>query len=133
MPWIVARIKWIMIVSGVLTASMIYTAIAPEAAQTSTFGEALSGPLANVIVRSWGALIALVGAMLVYGAFNAEGRRLVLIVASVSKAVFVLLVLSEGSRYLFQQAGIAVAVDSVMVALFVWYLLSVRSAGPGSV
>jgi len=39
MTWIVANIKWIMIVSGVLTATMIYAAIAPEAALRSTFGE----------------------------------------------------------------------------------------------
>ena len=36
MPWIVAIVQWIMIVSGVLTATMIYAAIAPEAALPST-------------------------------------------------------------------------------------------------
>jgi hypothetical protein len=32
-------------------------AIAPEAALTSTFRESLTGPLPNIIVRSWGVLI----------------------------------------------------------------------------
>ena len=34
------------------------------------------------------------------------------------------LVLAQGSRYLGEQAGIAVAVDGVMVLLFALYLLS---------
>ncbi len=31
MKWIVARIKWIMLVSGILTMTMLYGAIAPHA------------------------------------------------------------------------------------------------------
>jgi len=31
-------------------------------------------------------------------------------------------------RYLGHQAGIAIAIDSVMVVLFGWYLLAVRGA-----
>ena len=98
MTWIVANIRWIMIVSGALTATMIYTAIAPEAALQSTFGETLNGPLAQIVVRNWGALIALVGAMLIYGAFDPPGRPLILIIAGVSKAIFIALVLSQGRR-----------------------------------
>jgi len=126
MAWIVANIRWIMIVSGGSTATMIYAAIAPEAALQSTFGETLNGPLAQLVVRNWGALIALVGAMLIYGAFDPPGRPLILIVAGVSKAIFIALVLSQGARYLSHQAGIAVAVDLVMIALFAWYLLAAR-------
>lgn len=127
MTWIVANIKWIMIVSGVLTATMIYAAFAPEAALRSTFGETLNGPLAQVVVRNWGALIALVGAMLIYGAFHPAGRLLILIVAGVSKAIFIALVLSQGGRYLGHQAGLAVAIDLVMITLFAWYLLAARA------
>ena len=112
MAWIIANIQWIMILSGVLTATMIYAAIARDAALRSTFGESLNGPLAHIIVRNWGALIALVGAMLIYGAFDPPGRSLILIVAGVSKAVFIALVLSHGKRYLSRQAGLAVAIDS---------------------
>src|SRR6266545_2140013 len=56
MTRIIANIRWIMIVSGVLTATMIYAAIATEAALQSTFGETLDGPLARIVVRNWGAL-----------------------------------------------------------------------------
>jgi hypothetical protein len=123
MQWIVTNIKWIMVVSGLLTSTMVYPAIAPEAALESTFGETLDGPLGNIIVRNWGALIAMVGGMLIYGGFRPAVRGLVLVVAAASKAIFIVLVLSEGTRYLSQQAGIAVAFDSAMILLFSVYLL----------
>ena len=125
--WIVHYMRWIMLVSGVLTATMVQAAIAPDAALQSNFGETVSGPLAHLVVRNWGALIGLVGGMLIYGAFNPLQRSLVLIVASASKVIFIALVLSEGARYLSHQAGVAVAIDSVMVVLFGWYLLAARS------
>ena len=124
MHWIVAKIKWILFVSGVLTATTIYAAIAPEAALQSTFGETLNEPLAKLVVRNWGALITLVGGMLIYAAFRPPVRSLVVTVAGASKAVFIALILSQGTRYFTHQAGIAVVVDSVMVVLFAWYLVA---------
>jgi hypothetical protein len=53
-----------------------------------------AGPLAEIVVRSWGALIALVGAMLMYGAFQPMARPLILAVASLSKLTFIALVSS---------------------------------------
>jgi hypothetical protein len=126
--WIVHQMRWIMMVSGVLTATMIQAAIAPDAALESNFGETVSGPLAYLVVRNWSALIALIGAMLIYGAFNPIHRPLVLVVAGLSKLTFIGLVLSEGTRYLGYQAGMAIAIDSVMVLLFAWYLIKMRSA-----
>lgn len=126
MTWIIRNIRWIMIVSGVLTASMIKAAIAPETALSSMFGETLTGPVAEIVVRNWGALIALIGVMLIYGAFDPPGRPFILIVAGASTAIFILLVLSQGSRYLSYEAGIAVAVDALIIVLYVWYLLAFR-------
>ena len=130
MPWIVTHIRSIMIVSGLLTMTMIYAAIAPQAALQSTFGETVSGPVADIVIRNWGALIALIGAMLIYGAFNRPERLLILIVAGASKAVFITLVLAHGGRYL-GKAGIPVAVDLVMIALFAWYVAAARSGAGG--
>ena len=121
-------IKWVMLISGALTCTMVSAAIAPQAMLRSTFGESLEGALADLVVRNWGALIFLVGAMLIYGAFNAAVRPLVLLVAAASKVVFIALVLSNGSRYLQTQAGISIAVDSVMVLIFLAYLLTRRPA-----
>jgi hypothetical protein len=122
MTWIASHIKWIMLVSGALTSTMIYAAIAPHDSLVSMFGEALDGPIAEIVVRNWGALIALVGAMLIYGAFNPPVRAPVVAVAGLSKIVFIALVLTFGSQYLGGQVGVSVAVDSIMVVLFVLYL-----------
>ena len=126
MRWITAQIKWIMIVAGALTCTMVYAAIAPQAALLSTFGEALKGPVAEIVVRNWGALITLIGAMLIYAGFHPQSRRLILVVAGVSKVVFILLILSFGPQFL-PRAGTAVVVDTVMIVLFAIYLLSTRN------
>jgi hypothetical protein len=131
MRWVVANIHRIMILSGLLTMTMIYAVLAPDAALRSTFGESVSGPVADIVVRNWGALIALVGATLIYGARKPAVRPLALTVASASKAIFIALVLSHGGRFLGYQAGIAVFVDALWVMVFMSYLLAVRRAPIG--
>ena len=126
MSFIVDKIKWIMLVSGALTCTMIFAAIAPQAALQGTFGETLTGPLAEIVVRNWGVLITVVGAMLIYGAYRPESRPLVLTVAVATKLVFIALVLAQGSRILGQQAAIAIAIDAVWIVLFACYLVAVR-------
>ena len=120
------HIKWIMLVSGALTCTMVYAFIAPQAALRSTFGTPLEGPVANVVVRNWGALITLVGGMLIYGAFHPNVRSFALVVATASKIVFIALVLAQGSRFLSYQAGTAVLIDGIWVVIFVWYLMTSR-------
>jgi hypothetical protein len=119
---LVAQFQWVMLVSGLLTLTMLYAAVAPRAALQATFGETLEGPLAEMIVRNWGALIGLVGAMLVWGAFQPEQRPLILVVAAASKLVFVGLVVSHPPYR--RKAMVPVAVDLVMIALFAAYLLA---------
>src|SRR5262245_10880119 len=126
MNWVIIKIKWIMLVSGALTCTMLYAAIAPQAALQSTFGETLEGPVAEIVVRSWGALIALVGAMLIYGAFDPAARTLVLVVAGLSKVIYIALVLVHGRVFLGGQAGVSIAIDLVMVVLFTGYLAAVH-------
>jgi len=130
MPWIVANIHRIMIVSGVLTITMIYAAIAPDAALRSTFGESIDGPVADVVVRNWSALITMVGGMLIYAARKPAVRPMALTVAGASKAIFIALVLSHGARFLDYQAGIAVVVDFVWVVVFATYFFAVRTHQP---
>ena len=81
MGFVARHIKWIMLVSGALTCTMVHAAIAPQAALRYTFGETLEGPLAEIVVRNWGVLITLVGAMLMYGAINPQVRTFVLAIA----------------------------------------------------
>src|SRR5205814_1173476 len=105
-------------------------AIAPDAALRSAFGQGPDGPLAELIVRNWGVLVGLVGLMLIYGAFVPPARRLVLSVAAVSKAAFVILLLTAGHDFLGQRIGLALWVDGLQALLFVAYLLSTRHLAP---
>lgn len=129
MSWIVRNIHRIMLVSGALTFTVVYAFVAPDAALRATFGESIGGPVAEVVVRNWGALVGLMGLMLVYGARRPEVRPLVLIVAGTSKAIFAALVLSHGGRFLSHQAGIAVAIDLMWVGVFAAYLVASRRVG----
>ena len=126
MSGLAAHMKPVMLVSGALTCTMLYAVVAPEAAQRQMFGESLGGPLADVIVRNWAALIVIGGAMLIYGAFHPPSRPPILMMTALGKAAFIGLVLAQGGRYLSQQAVVAVVCDSVMVVLFVAYLAGIR-------
>jgi hypothetical protein len=124
----VSTFKWVMVVAGVLTCTMFYAAVDPIASQRSNFGEALEGPLAEILVRNWGVLVGLVGLLLVYGAFSEANRRLALVVASASKLAFITLVLVYGQEFLQYQVGTALIVDSVMILLFAAYLVATFKA-----
>jgi hypothetical protein len=123
MFWITRHIKGIMLLSGALTCTMFVAALAPQAALDGQFGSSLQGPVAEVVVRSWGTLITLIGAMLIYGAYRPAQRTLVLVVAGSSKLVFVGLVLAQGSTLLQHQAALAVIADSLFVLLYATYFV----------
>lgn len=116
-------IKWLMLICGLLTCTMFYAVIAPQWAMQSYFGQTLEGPLTELIVRNWGALIGLMGVLLIYGALQEQARTIALLVAGTSKAIFIGLVFSVGQPFLQFQVGISAAVDTVMVVLFAAYLL----------
>jgi hypothetical protein len=119
-------IKWIMIISGAITCSMIFAVIAPEAALMNTFGASISGPLAEIVVRSWGVLITLTGLMLIYGAYRTQHRSLVLIISTVSKLAFVALILLYGTAYM-DKAMPTLLFDGLLGLIFVIYLLGSRT------
>ena len=120
------HIRGLMLVAGALTCTMLYAALFPAAALQSTFGETISGPAAEMVVRNWGVLIFLMGALLVRGAFDPAVRHVALLAAGTSKAAFIALVLTSGPDFLSHGAAVPVVVDSVMVALFAAYLVSER-------
>ena len=111
--------KYIMLVSGGLTCTMIYVLVLPQAALMSMFGQSLSsGMLAEIVVRSWGALITLIGAMLIYGALHPVHRPLILWVAGASKLIFVILLALFGSQFL-PKTITPILIDSLAVVLFI--------------
>jgi hypothetical protein len=115
--------KWFMLVTGVLTCSMFYATVAPQAALQQTFGETTSGPVADVVVRNWGALIGLVGVGLIYGALDRAARRFALLLGAVSKAIFIAIVLIYGRAFLSRGAGVAIVVDAICVVVFAVFLM----------
>jgi hypothetical protein len=105
---------------------MFYAVLAPEAVLRSNFGQSMEGPVAQIVVRNWGALIGMMGLLLIYGAFHEPARRIALLIAGASKIVFIVLVLSLGQQFLQFQVGVSVMVDSIMVVLFATYLIRDR-------
>lgn len=126
MSWIERNIKWIMLIAGVFTLGMLYAFFAPFAALQTLFGQSLEGPVANMVVRNWGGLIALVGALLVYGAYRPALRRFILIITGISKVVFIALVICGGTLFLGHLIAIAALVDVVILLLFAAYLAATR-------
>ena len=118
MQIIARQTKPIMLVAGGLTLTMIYGVFAPQAAMQGMFGDTLSGPLAEIIVRNWAALVTIGGAMLIWGAMHPPVQGLVLTAVGGSKLIFIVLVLVYGRAYLTGQAGAIIALDAVWVALF---------------
>lgn len=125
MNYIVRHFKWVMFASGLITFTTFYGLFAPQVILESMFGASFSGPLENVIVRSWSGLIGLMGAVLIYGAFNETHRVFSISVVACSKAIFVSLVFLYGQDFLGSVAP-AIAMDCVVVVLAGIYLTAVR-------
>jgi hypothetical protein len=131
MNLIVSNIQWIMLVAGVLTLTMLQAVFAPKAALKGLFGEALEGPVANIIVRNWGFLIALTAAFVIYAAFHPPLRAPALILSGAGKLCFVALVFAQGARYAKRQAFVAASIDLFWVVVFALYLVAAQEP-PGA-
>jgi hypothetical protein len=126
MAWLVDNMQWVLLACGLLTVSMIQAVFAPRATMRAYFGETAESPASMLIARNWGALIAGGGLLLIYVAFYPAARSVALIFVGAGKLMFIALVLSKGQAFLKKQAGLAVVLDSVMVALFAAYLLAAQ-------
>ena len=123
MSWTERNIRRIMLLAGLFTLGMLYAALAPFAALRTLFGASLEGPVANMVVRNWGALIALIGTMIVYGAYRPAVRRFVLVTTGISKVAFIALVIGGGTQFIGHPIAVAALVDIVIVLLFAIYLV----------
>jgi hypothetical protein len=118
MKWIAAQTKWIMLISGILTTTILLYVIAPNYAAKSGFGQTLDGPLADLMARSWGMMVGLFGVMLIYAAFKPPLQRFVLTIVALGKGGFVVLLLTVGKVFLDQQMGMAVYADGLETLLY---------------
>ena len=139
MNFIINNIKWIMLLSGVLTMTMFYGLFAPQAALESMFGTSFNGTLENIVIRSWSALVGLIGIILIYGFFSQKNRVLLISIAAFSKLIFLTLVLLYGQEFLGKTAP-AIVMDSVVIiwstvylfAVFMQRKISIVNAQPGN-
>ena len=114
-----------MFIAGLLTCSMIFAVFAPQTTLLNMFGEALTEPLAQVVVRSWGFLIFLMGSLLIYGAFKPVYQNLCLVIVSLSKAAFIAILLIFGSQYI-ETSAVTLILDAILITLFAYYLVKVK-------
>ena len=120
------NIKWLIITAGLLTCTMVSAVFAPQATLIGIFGDALTQPLAQVVVRSWGFLIFLMGILLIYCSYNPVKRKLILAVVSISKIVFVTLVVIFGTQYI-SKSILTLILDSIFSLIFIYYIATVKS------
>lgn len=123
MNFIIKNTKWVMLASGILTFTMFYGMFAPQAALESMFGASFDGTLANIIIRSWSALVGLIGVILIYGFFSLHNRLFALSVAALSKVIFVSLIVLYGQEFLGKVAP-AIAIDCVVIIVSGLYLFA---------
>jgi hypothetical protein len=112
-----------MLLFGALTFTMIYGLIAPQAALESMFGASFDGILETIIVRSWSALVGLMGAALIYGAYSEKNRIFSSAIVALSKVVFVSLILLYGQEFI-AKVGMAIIMDCIFIILSGFYLIA---------
>lgn len=123
MAILIDNMQWVLLVCGLLTLSMAQAIFAPRATMRAYFGEAPDSPAVDLLMRNWGMLVAAGGGLLVYAAFTPEARPLTLVFVGAGKLMFIVLVLMAGGAVLKKQAGLAIVIDAIMIALFAAYLL----------
>jgi hypothetical protein len=122
MDFIARNAKWVMLISGGLTATMFYGLFAPQAALESMFGVSFDGALESIVIRSWSALIGLMGVILIYGFYNEAVRKAAFAIAALGKLIFVVLVLLFGQQFL-AAALPAIVMDLIVIFVAAIYIL----------
>ena len=124
MAFFIDHFFWVLIVSGLLTLSMMTTALNPGSGFKIFFGTDMPDhPAVALVVRNWAALIAAGGVLLIYAAFDPSVRPAVLSFIGFGKAIFAALVFAGGAGFRGTQAFLAAILDSIMVVLFALYLI----------
>lgn len=123
---IVNNIKWIMLFVGAFTCTTLFAVIDPQNALINLFGSNLTEPLADLVVRSWGFLVFIMGTLLIYGAFSANSRMLCVITVGISKLGFLFLILIFGTDYI-DTLWITVAFDAMSVLILAIYVFSYKT------
>lgn len=115
------HIDIILMVTGALTAVALLQFIAPVFMLRMIYGEVPKDLPSLALVRHWGLLIFLVGALLIYGAFHPAVRDPAVVVAAIEKIALGVGVLGTALRHRPVAAAIAVG-DSIIALVYLLYL-----------
>jgi len=115
------QIELILLITGLATTGAVVVFLAPVMMMKLLFGRAPSDSGSLLIIRHWGLLVCLVGALLIYSAFHAEMRVPTLIVAIVEKAVVAIGMFASPFRRRPAVAFVALG-DGGMAAIYLLYL-----------
>jgi hypothetical protein len=116
-----AHIELILIVTGVLTAIALLQFITPAPVLRMIYGEAPTDEVGLAVARHWGLLTFLVGALLIYAAFDPSVRGPAVTVAAIEKAALGFGVFGTSLRNHPAAAAIA-AGDSLFAVVYILYL-----------
>jgi hypothetical protein len=114
-----------MLSAGLVTCTTLAAVFSPQETLISMFGANLTEPLADLVVRSWGLLVFIMGALLIYGAFDEESRMLCVITAGISKIGFLLLISIFATNYI-KTLWVSVVFDLVVVFVLALYVVSAK-------
>jgi len=118
---ITAHIETILIVTGLATALTIVQCLAPRRMLRFAFGFETPNPIALLIASHWGLLIFLIGALLVYAAFQPSVRVPAMVIAAVEKLFFAGLVFCGDTPRTGRLKALA-GTDAGIAVLYVMYL-----------
>ncbi len=116
-----ANIKLILLVTGIITASMIAAFFAPATVLNQLFAEPPSDAVSLALMRHWGLLVFCFGGLLIYAAYRPELRKPVLVFTIVEKVALVLGILFLPLA-LRSGAYVAAASDATFTTLYLLYL-----------
>jgi len=122
MPNVISRhIKPILIVTGLITASLIIAFFAPAIVLGQWFVDAPADAVSLAVTRHWGLLVFCFGALLVWAAYRPEIRKPVLIFTIVEKVALVLGILLLPLP-LKSGAYVAAGTDAILSTIYLLYL-----------
>ena len=116
-----AHIELVLIVTGAVTATALLQFIAAAPVLRMIFGEAPTDEVGLAVARHWGLLTFLIGALLIYAAFQSSVRGPVMVVAVIEKAALALGIFSSSLRS-HPVAASAAAGDSLIAIIYIFYL-----------
>jgi hypothetical protein len=116
-----SSIGWILIVSGIATASAGLGAfLAPGPLLRLAFGVDRPESATMFFARHWGVLICAVGVLVVYSAYVPSARFPILVTGSVEKAAIVVMIFFGPLKRTLAMTAIA-TMDSLFTILYVAY------------